>query len=436
MKGFNQDFHAAKEKLFQDVPRGVKVEGVTRLQSTGDETRYVSLDKAGSLFSSPKHLSIIFTESAPEEIGKFLKEASLDADKVCGKTLSTSLSPIVESVDVAIYNDTVAMLTLDVVISEEFGGDDWSKLDEWTTRLAFAFLGRLYKEFIYPALLAFNRYAGDAKNASVLNPSDYVVFYDMSGSESDASHARLLWVNRTLICPKGADSNGWGCRDMEGVTPINVDGALSYLSWGNNVIETTSTSRAHDLSPVWQGMYLAQYYYAVLDITGKNLTRFIGATYDKKSNRELRKLSQAMDSVINTVTIFQVKYKDLSMELQGQIKAVFRRLEREWDFEALFKAVQGKCELCKSNVERMNAYINQRNSVRVQMVLTVVAGLGFISASMGLSSYGRALLREGYRSEVVGLLDIAQRVPPATMIWIGVGLAVAVIIFVSVNRPR
>jgi hypothetical protein len=84
----------------------------------------------------------------------------------------------------------------------------------------------------------------------------------------------------------------------------------------------------------------------------------------------------------------------------------------------------------------MNAYINQRNSVRVQMVLTVVAGLGFISASMGLSSYGRALLREGYRSEVVGLLDIAQRVPPATMIWIGVGLAVAVIIFVSVNRPR
>ena len=39
-----------------------------------------------------------------------------------------------------------------------------------------------------------------------------------------------------------------------------------------------------------KGMYLAQYYYAVMYVMGKNLKRFIGSAYDKKTDHELRAL--------------------------------------------------------------------------------------------------------------------------------------------------
>ncbi|MES2356238.1 MAG: hypothetical protein V4568_17900 [Pseudomonadota bacterium] len=434
---FNRDFRTARQSLFPKVPQGVDIEAMLHQQKADSKSpRYIELNKAGSLFNSPKYLSISFNSTLHADINKYLQEAAQTADSLCGYVLSDKLSPVWENADIAIYCYTIALFTLDVSIGDKFGNDDWNKVDEWTTHFVFHLLNCLYKDYIFPALCGVNDYADHCSEKRVRSPRDYVVFYDLSNRECNPSSTSTLWVNRTLICPPGNMPDNWGLHNTNTSSVIEVNKTRIHLGWGNNVIETTHTDYARDLSPVWQSMCLAQYYYAVLDVTAKNLKRFVGSTYDKKSNRALRELSQAMDAVVNTVTIFQIEYKDLSMELQGLTKEVFNRLEKTWDFETVFKNVQGKCDLCKSNVERMSADMSQRNNVRVEMVLTTMTGLGFVNLMISISWFGRVLLKEGYQSDIVGLLDVGQKLSPSAMVWIGVWLAILVITFVAANRLR
>ena len=436
LHSLNTDFSSARARLFPGVPQGVVVEALLRPKESDTESRYISLDKISTLFNSPKYLSISFDETLLPHIVESMEDAAGKADKSCGKPLSNIVTPIIDSLDIAVYDNTIAILTVDVALNDQFDGDDWAVLDEWTTRLIFFFLRHVYPDYICPTLCDINRYAESKKEERIRNPLDYFVFHDLSGHDSNPTLPRLLWVNRTLICPKGKATHHWATRHMDASQAIHGNNAYAHLSVGNNVIETTEANSPSDFSFVWEGMYLAQYYYAVLDIAGKNLKRFIGANYDKKPNRELRELSRVMDAVINSITILQVEYQDTSTELQGLPKTVFRRLEKEWDIPALIKNVQSKYDLCKAHGQSLNAHISQRNSVRVEMVLTGVAGVGLIGLMMNLSSYGRALMREGYKNDVIGLLDIGQHLSPSVMVWIGIFLAIGISAFVTINRTR
>ncbi|MES2355902.1 MAG: hypothetical protein V4568_16185 [Pseudomonadota bacterium] len=436
LQSLNTDFRTARERCFPNVPQGIMVEALLRPDDKSAESRYISLEQAGSHFNSPKQFSVGFDEKLRPDIAKYMQDAAHEADKVCGKVLSNVLSPMLETLDIAIYEKTIAILTLDLAIDDRFNDSDWAMLDEWTTRLVFFFLNPIYRKYIFPTFRGINEYAQSRGEKRIRSPREYYLLFDLSDEKGNADRTRLLWVNRTLVCPKGEALNDWATRHMDATRTIDVNGAHAHMSWGNNIIETTNAERPAAFSGVWDGLYLAQYYYAVLDVVSKNLKRFICATYDKKQNRELRALSRAMDYVINSVTVIEVDYKDFPMELQGVPKAVFRRLEKEWDFSTLLLNVRGKRDLCKSHGELLTAYINQRNSIRVEMVLTGVAGVGLVGLMMNLSSYGRALKREGYTNDVVGLLDIGQHLSPSVMIWIGLFLAVAISIFVSMNRTR
>jgi len=436
LKTFNSDFRTAGQRLFPDVPQGIMIEALLQSRDEDAASRYVSLDRAGSLYSSPKYLSISFGEVLHHDLDTFLKDAARKADTVCAKPLSTTLSPDWKAMDVAIYDNTIAILTLDVAIADDFDPENWTKLDEWTTRLVVFFLSRLYKGHIYPALRGVNQYAAEHAETRVRRPEEYDVFYDMSGQESDPTSIRVQWVSRTLICPKGMATSDWASRSMDSARAIHAHGDMVHLSVGNNVIETASDKGAHDLSAVWQAVYLAQYYYAVLDVAGKNLNRFISSPYDKKSNRELHAWSRTMDAVINVITIIQVEYRDLVTELQGLPKTVFRRLEKEWELDALLASVESKCNLCKSHFQLLNAYISQRDRSRSERLLTAGVGVLFVGLMAGISAYGHALKREGYEEDVFGLLNIAQLLSPNIMIWIGIALAVAVGLFVWFNRVR
>jgi hypothetical protein len=429
----SRDLRLSRTQAFPGMPQGVEISAVVRRREADVESRYVGLDAPANASRSPKYLSLAFCGAEEDGVKERLREAARDADMRCGRALSESLVPIPSSVDVGIYDNTIAVLALDAEMAPEFAGEDWDKLDEWTTHLVFYFLGGAYGELILPAIKAVNAYAARRSGGRVLSPSQYAAFGDM---EEEEERARLLWVNRTLCCPENEASSAWARRVTEGREPIVADQARAYLGWGNNVVEIEDADGACHLHGLREGMCFAQYYYAVADVMGRNLNRFVADSYDRRSNRSLRRLSRRMEAAVDAVSVFQVKYKDACRELQGLSRDVFKRLEREWEFDALFLSVREKSGLCRENLHRLNACINQRNSVRVQMVLAIVAGMGIVNMMMNLSSYGRNLKKEAYTSDVAGLLDVGQTLSPDAMIWIGVMLALSVSAFVAANRPR
>jgi hypothetical protein len=242
-----------------------------------------------------------------------------------------------------------------------------------------------------------------------------------------------MWVNRTLICKKGQAIEGWSLASQENT--IEIDKALVHLGWGNSVVETTK-DEPHQLLPLWRGMHLAQYYYATMDVLSSNLTRFMAITYTSKDNQALKEISREMELVVSSVTILQIKYEDLHMELQGHIRTVFVRLEKEWDFKTIFANVQHKVNVCKANTTQLNQVINHRNQARANMVLTSLTGVGIVNLMVGIAAYAQRIRADPATDvkDIPGIMDIALGVSANMLIWIGIAIAVVTASIVIKSR--
>jgi hypothetical protein len=432
----------SKDGLKARIPEGMEVR-VKPIADNKNSPRYVSLESTGSHFHSPAYFDLHFTEKVQRSNHEEFLRAAAHADEVCGRVFSGRARLAEDSLFFSIYDHTIGILTLDLTLDEAGGAEHgkWAGLDAWTTHLVSHLLSAFYEKYVHPTLDAIVGYAVEHHPGFVKVPRQYVIFYDMNEEEhqrGQCSSGALLWVNRTLICPQGKGIPGWTACRLNEKDAVDVLRTKAYLYSGNSVVEYPAEYEPSELSNLWLGLYIAQYYYAVLDVISKNLSRFVGLSYVAESNAALRRLSDSMERVIIGVTIFQVKYKDIYQELQGSTRGVFQRLEKEWDFKAIFDNVQNKINLCKSNVTRLNQMINQRNQLRVQLVLSMVAGVTLINIMMQFSIYsqrlGEKFLRE--TEHVPGLLHLGLYLSPNSMIWIGIVLATMVVSTILYNRPR
>lgn len=431
-----REVSSRNDPLFEALSPAIEIDIFQSRGAEDNASQFVSLDQLSTAYQSPRRFSISWKQNALDDASAAIERAAEEADGLTDMPLSKHLLGVADSLNITIYDNTIAILTLDVKMGSKFPQAGWDKLDEWTTHYIYSLLKELYPSVIRPTIQVINEYAAEQSVQYLTQPHDFVLYHDMAHKRDANISARLMWVNRTFIARRGTIDCEWAQRNMNASTAIEVNHAFAHLSIGNNVVETTHDDGNHNLEPLWQGMLLAQYYYAVLDVMSKNILRFVSTTYDNYNNRELRQLSNTMDIAINAATFFLLGYKDLYLELQGIPRKVFQRLEKEWDFDVLYTNVLGKNELCKINVSRLNQCINQRNDLRIQMVLSVVAGLGIVSVLQDMSSYGRTLAQEAYKDQTVGLMDIAQHLTPNMILWVGLLLAVCVSAFVALNRPR
>src|SRR5262249_27297612 len=149
---------------------------------------------------------------------------------------------------------------------------------------------------------------------------------------------------------------------------IHIKDAQLHLNWGNNLIILPKGMDKDRLSGLWDGMLSAQYYYAAMDAVSINLVKYIATTFNRQSSKELRRLSNDMEIIVNSVIILQVRYKDISMEVQGVARDIFTHLEKEWNFRMLADNMKTKLDLCKSNVNALNQETNSRNQERAEIV--------------------------------------------------------------------
>ena len=436
MRRLNKDYRMAKARYFSGMPEGVNLI-VEHMAETpvGADSRFISLNQPGNSLHSPEYFRIEFDALRREDVRMMAAEAARNADMICDYRLSHILQPQTDKINVSICDDTIALLSLDVAIESQLTDEDYAALDAWTTHMTYYLLGGLHRDYVSPTVACIQRYAEELKTPFIRNPKDFVVYRDMATpknppSDYDPHELHFLWVNRTFILPYGEERHGATQRIINACPRIESVGSGVYLGWGNNVIELESDEPG-DLEDIWSSMRLAQHCYAVMDVISHNLTRYVGSAYDSHSNRELRDISRTMGAVMNAVTIFQVRYKDLRTELQGAPREVFKRLVEAWDFDELYRNVEEKATVCRSNVQRLNHCINQRNSVRVQMALAMVAGIGIIRLMIGLSDY-----RFEEDDGVLGLLDVSRMFAPDEMVWMGVIMALGVCIFIAANRPR
>ncbi|MET0155183.1 MAG: hypothetical protein ABW189_03645 [Rickettsiales bacterium] len=424
----DKDFHVGRSRFFSSVPEGVNIAVIPRQERRiGADSRFVALNKPADSFHSPEIFSLTFDSVRKEEIRSLAGEASRNADMVCDYRLSHLLQPQIDTLALSVCDDTIALLSLDLAIESPLSDEDYAVLDGWTTHMIYYVLGSVYRDYVSPAVNGVNDYMQDIKTPLVKNPRDYVVYKDLAlprkaKKDEDLHQLHFLWVNRTFIISQTDEKRAATQRIVSACPRIETPGASVYLGWGNNVVEVEN-ERECDLESVWQSMRLAQHCYAVMDAVSRNLTRYVGSAYDDKTNAELREVSRTLGEAMNEAAIFQVRYKDLRSELQGVPREIFKRLVTAWDFDDLYKSVAEKATICRANVEYLNHCINQRNSVRVQTALIVVACVGALSLTSGA----------GTESTLWRFGDFLM---PDALLCAGVVIALALCFLVAATRPR
>ncbi|MEI7670443.1 MAG: hypothetical protein WCJ33_10215, partial [Pseudomonadota bacterium] len=190
------------------------------------------------------------------------------------------------------------------------------------------------------------------------------------------------------------------------------------------------------LNNFWDVMNSAQYFYAAMDVVNINLVRYIGITFNRQSNQMLSALSKDMENIINSVTILQVRYNDLAMEMQGVARRLYQAIQKEWEFEKMVSNVQKKLDLCKSNITVLNQETNNRNQGRTEIMLTSLAGISIMSIFIELGAYATQLPAEHLNmvGKIPGFMDLGFLLSGNALSWIGIAIAGSVIAFTIKHR--
>jgi hypothetical protein len=410
--------------------------------SSGVESRYSSLDSTGSFYVSPRVFSLRFKDSEISRIMTLMQEAAIAADKTVAP-YSQLFTPDVHSLCIDFYDNTIAILTLDLPMNMKHfqpGMHAWDNLDQWTTRFLHYLLTDLYPRYIYPMLRVLTQFSGEVGAQYVKEPRHYKVFVDMIGEADNLRpdldrHFMLMWVNRTLLYSGDYPANDWIRATTREAEIIRIGDAALHLNWGNNQVRLEDGMNLKRLSPLWEGMLSAQYYYAVMDAVSTNLIKYVGMTFVRLNSKSLRRLSSDMEILVSAVNILQVRYKDISMEVQGLARDIFHHLEREWNFSTLTDNVQMKIDLCKVKITSLNSETVNRNAARTEFVLTALAGISVVNLAVDLASFATQLTPE-YANMVgkFGLMSFARSISSDTLGWAGISGAILVLLFAFMNR--
>lgn len=444
----NETRHPTKQ-LLQGFPLYMHVDINIPDEASG-EAKFVSMDENSTSYISPEIFTVSFNTSLFNDADDIFHKAATEASSKCNiETIDEHIFPNYDSLKIHIYDNTIAILSLEIDFSFEPGSPYWSHLDAWTTYFTESLCKTFYKLYIWPLLCKIFAFSTARERSFVLTPDHYYVFLDMEIPEellsiedpkTNTPPCTMLWVSRTLIfTSKDHDVlSKWIeralCPEDE---RIPCDDAWAHLGWGNNLVDLPCKGFDRNfLAPVWEGSHMSQYYYAAADVVSHNLSGFIGTTYSKQSNKNIREVSANMEAVLSSVMILQVAHLDAAGLMQGTSRVIFNRFEQQWDFNGLLENVQTKVDLCKSNVDQLYRVKNQRNQARSELVLTSLAGLGVVNLAVAISGLAYTLkgTDDGKSEDVLpGIIDLGQSLSANTMGWIGIALAVIAVLIINKN---
>lgn len=419
----------------------VEVNVPPRVEQDEVEARYVDANKNGSLFLSQRIFTLRFRPSAAAELEQVYRDACAAADDKVEKYSDQFLSDI-SSIKIDFYDNTVAIIMLDLLIDRKHVSKDghaWVKLDKWTTAFVYHLLERLYQKHIFPLLLAFSKLSEKDGNGWVENISEYNIFKDIAPNRRiphynlDLSF-KLMWVNRTLCYDEDYPVNNWiKSFTHHNYESIKIGEAEIHLHSGNNIITLPKEMDKKHLDVLWDVMLSAQYFYAAMDIVNVNLIKYVGTVFNRQSSDSLHSLSDDMENIINLVTILQVHYNDMVVDLQGISQKLFHAIQKEWKFDNLVRNVDRKLSLCKANITILSQQTNERNQWRTEIVLKALAGTNLIYLFLAVSGYASQWPREHMDmiGKIPGFMDLGFMFSSNMLTWVAIIITIALIVLTT-----
>jgi hypothetical protein len=371
------------------------------------------------------------------------------------------------SASVRIYNNSVALLQLDIDISELVREQSISEvasnldfLQEVGVTYGERLSQQLYRQQIYDYLYRLVKSSSEA--GRFISREHFAYDFALAsailteGSTEEHQTVRVNWVTRTLLVSSAGDNNldaiigHWlkDCGDEKLIEQAKKDPGASAIRWLNYLFreggytwvrnKDGAIDYTQPFADEWQAMLNAQYYYAAFESLNDSLITTLAHSYKKMNGKvknhtgALRELSRQLERDIITANLATLEYHNNYGYYKRKVSNTMKAIMDGWDFdEAILNEVERKTELCEQRINELHNKAESRSGFYSDLLLLGIALISISAFLFQIIEYGRNMSHNVdlavYESNTWNLIKFISERP--TDFIITLSLAMIVILF-------
>lgn len=373
------------------------------------------------------------------------------------KHLDKKIFGQIQDCELQIYNNTIGIVKLDIDLREE-------EIAKKEYRIKYLELTKTINEqiniFIYEDILLTCK---DKINSLIKQleyyDSDHIIqrrghytnFIDMN-KNMEQEEFRILWASKAINVENQNSFNegflrAWleGVENLQEIEEFFSNSKASSLSWLNYAFRED----CENVSAKWEAMFLAQYYYAVIEKIINNLKLIINESYKKGHKKSLRDLfkkddiilmSKKLEEISATANLHIIEYKDIQKYLNREKLKVFNSILDSWSFGDIIENTEKLLSTTKERVDLIYNKISAKNSFQTDILLTFIGLFSIIDLVLSFYQYSREYTADAMISSRGGdesvFLQFLSNIQTDNILSFGLGTSIIALIFYLVHRKK
>lgn len=414
-----------------------------------DSLRFDSINSDGNIIT-PEVICIKNDKELSLRIEKIFNEFTTESTEY----LKQFVSVIHDSISIKLYDNTIAILVVDIEISNSRCSEFFEKLlvdiQPWSNDFMRLIVKTCYHKLIKLIDLIWDVDSNGGQN--IIQHHDKKSFYiDLSEKyESMLDRGLLgvpLWINRTLYIDEVNNDNieqvykYWLCVDYNASNNMKYDlmNTHIFLGWGNSIIKS-DISIEFDRDAI-EALCICQYFNSVLDLANYRLNKLVGASGKRLNKQQTKKLDEELKEVISTVNLLLVHLNETKFNIQGKKQKYFSDLVTRWRLNDISYNIEKKVVFCTEKIDRFYKEESKKNQTGAELLLFSIGGIALVDFFLNIvyfTSDLRANEEMGTtRDGIPGLLDLGNYLSPDAMVWSGfLTLTIFLIIYIIFQTRR
>jgi len=334
---------------------------------------------------------------------------------------------------ISFFDNTIAILTLDVTISpKKEAVTVFDDIESWSNQVCYCIIKLTKKyETMFLSILH-SRPNGKAKKI-FLRPGNFVVYSDRNDARksNDSGGDDALWVSRIFF--GGNDANlevlkQWTQNPQLKENPIDVSHAQIDLCVGNSVVFGRMSQDEEE--SLKKALSICTNFFVLYVVLDKNLKE----EYLRVSNdRSISSITISRTSrTRNHIEFIESEFSDTRMGLQGQRKAFATRLLEVWSFSDLDKSISRKKGLIEKYIEFALLEKHGLHRRILESILAAIAGVAVLEFVLVLFSF--AADGDMAKDSVVGLVDAVKYLSVDAILYLIFGFIIFLVYLTGRKR--
>lgn len=369
-----------------------------------------------------------------------------------------------DSVSVRLYNNSVALLQVDLditeLVKEQKKMDVANQLDILQEAgITFGeYLSRsLYRNQIQPYLVKLIQQ--DVQASRFINTDNFT--YKTAKANAILTHEStednqsivVNWVTRTLLVEAKSENNlktiidHWlkDCGDQTTIDTVRHDPDACAIRWLNYLFRENAyawpknrqgeVEYSQPFCDEWQAMLNAQYYYAAFEALNDSLRATLSIAYQNinkngyKTIGALRKLNRKLETDIIAANLAIVEYHNNYGYYNRNVGSVMKEIMKGWDFEeAILSQVKHNISLCEQRISELHQKAASRSDFYSDIILLWIAVTSVVAFLFQLIEYGRNMSNNAnmaiYESNSWNLVEFISERPTDFIILLSLGIII------------